>query len=451
MPARIMISALIVFCEMAAVLPARAQQGVYRQGSLPSDRPQPIYANDPQDSWNRIFYSFFTRTVTLRLTEDFPEGAPFVANNFGIIPGFPALRVSERTFERFESGDRGIDPLYPSFLDSLGTVRLLTEPRYSEFEKALRAALEERNQHPPIARALMQSDLWAAYDMIFRNLRWLDAARSALVLKMLARMIRKLALTQEEIAALPDNYAAGANRLHLPDLFGANSSWIEIEWGQSRLHDSSANDRRSTRVFMNPGPKLTDQRAFLESFRDDHFPYAPLQAVALVTNSLLIDNSGNAVPSSITTEVQVREFNRSSDGRLSKTEIADFELSRKAMLTEPSSGGLVRFDETTPAYLAASGNDYSFAAGIDSSDGRARDISIMVSLRTHCIGCHGKNVANLLTFSKQDPRSGEIRILDKRKDEHAQYVVEQKTKLGSWKSLQEQWLAELSRHILLDR
>lgn len=143
--------------------------------------------------------------------------------------------MSDRTFERIESGDRGIDPLYPSFLDSLGTVRLFTKPRYSQFENALRAALDERHQRTPIQRALMQSDLWAAYDMVYLNLRWVDATRSALILKMLARMIRKLALTPEEIAALPDNYAAAANRLRLPDLFGEQSPWIEIEWGRGRF------------------------------------------------------------------------------------------------------------------------------------------------------------------------------------------------------------------------
>jgi hypothetical protein len=439
MPARRIIPALIALFEMAAVPPGRCQPGGYRLGSMESDQPQRVYGNDLQDSWNRIFYCLFTRTVTLRLTEEFSDGAPFGAAHFGSFPAFPALRVSDRTFERIESGDRGIDPLYPSFLDSIGTQRLFTEPRYSEFEQALRAALDERTQRTPIQRALMQSDLWAAYDMVYRNSRWVDGARSALILKMLARMIRKLALTPEEIAALPDNYAAAADRLHLPDLFGAHSPWIEIEWGQGRLHDSSADYRRSTRIFVNPGSKLVDQRGFLEAFRDDRDPHAPLEAVALVTQCLLIDNSGNAVPSRNTTEVQVREFNRSSDGRLSKTEIAAFELSRRATLTEPASGGLVRFDETSPAYLAASGNDYGFAAGIDSSDGRARDISILGSLRERCAGCHGAKIATLFTFNKQDPRAGIIRILDKQAKEHAQYVAEQKTKLKSWKSLQELW------------
>jgi len=432
MPATRMIPALILFCGIVA-----AQQGGYRQGSLESDQPQPVYGNDPQDSWNRIFYFLFTRRVTLRLTEDFPEGAPFRADTFGGISGFPALRVSERTFERIELGDRAINPLYPSFLDSSGTVRLFTDTRYSEFEKALREALEERNKRPPIQRALMQSDLWAAYDKIYRDSRRMDAARPAHILKTLAALIRKLALTPDEIAALPDNYATAANHLHLPDLFGEHSPWIEIEWSQGRSHDASSDFRRSTRIFLNPGPKLTDQRSFLESFRSDSSPHAPLEAVALVTRCVLIDNAGNAVPSRNTTEVQVREFVRS------KTEIAEFELSRRTMLKEPASGGLVRVDDTSPAYLAAAGNDYTFASGIDSSDGRARDISIMGSLRSRCVGCHGRSVSTLFTFSVQDPGSGKIGVLDKRANEHAQYVVEQKTKLGSWKSLRENWGAEL--------
>jgi hypothetical protein len=440
MRGRSLIPVLIILCGMAAVPTGRCQQRGHRQGSLELDQPQRVYGNDPQDSWNRMFYCLFTRPVVLRLTADFPEGAPFHTVHSASFPAFPALPVSDRTFERIESGDRGIDPLYPSFLDSRGTQRLFTEPRYSEFENALRAALDDHDNRTPIQRALMQSDLWAAYDMVYRNSRRVDSARSALILKMLARMIRKLALTPEEVAALPNNYAVGANRLHLPDLFGEHSPWIEIEWARGRLHDSSADYRRSTRVFLNPGSKLTDVRGFLEAFRLNRSPHAPLEAVALVTQCLLIDNSGNPVPSGITAEVQIREFSRPSDGRVSKTEIAEFDLSRRAILTDPASGGLMPSDEISPSYLASAGNDYGFASGIDSSDGQTRDISILGSLRTRCVGCHGADVGTLFTFSRQDPRSGEIRILNKRMNQHAQYVVEQKMKHDSWGSLQERWL-----------
>jgi hypothetical protein len=427
---------MLILCAVAG----QAQHGGYRQDSLDSDQLQPIYVKDAQDLWNRVFHYLFTRTVSLRLTEDFPEGAPFHLAPAGALPGLSGLKVSDRTFERIESGDRGIDPLYPSFLDSRGTQQLFTEPRYSEFENALRAALDEHRNRTPIQRALMQSDLWAAYDMVYGNSRSVDSARSALILEMLARMIRKLALTPGEIAALPENYAVGVKRLHLPDLFGMQSPWIEIEWARGRLHDSSANYRRSTRVFLNPGSKLSDLRGFLEAFRVDHSPHAPLKAVALVTQSLLIDNSCDPVPSKITTEVQVREFFRSSDGRLSKTEIAEFDLSRRVMFTDPASGGLVRLGEASPAYLASAGNDYEFASGIDSSDGRPRDIPILGSLRARCVGCHGANIGNLFTFGRQDPQSGEIRVLNRGISEHAEYVVTQKKSLESWKSLREHWL-----------
>ncbi len=33
----------------------------------------------PNDCWNRIFYCLFTRTVKIRVTDDFPDAAPFGA------------------------------------------------------------------------------------------------------------------------------------------------------------------------------------------------------------------------------------------------------------------------------------------------------------------------------------------------------------------------------------
>ena len=123
-----LIPLLIALCALATPPFVRCQQGGFRQGALEAGQPQRIYRNDPQDSWNRIFYRLFTRPVTLRLTADFPEGAPFRMADFSSFPAFPPLRVSDRTFERIESGDRGIDPLYPSFLDSHGTQRLFARP-----------------------------------------------------------------------------------------------------------------------------------------------------------------------------------------------------------------------------------------------------------------------------------------------------------------------------------
>src|SRR6266700_6620934 len=68
-----------------------------------SDDPRLIYSNDPADPWNRIFHSLFTRTVRTRLSDNFPEGAPFTRLRDGGISG---SSVSTNTFERSENGDR---------------------------------------------------------------------------------------------------------------------------------------------------------------------------------------------------------------------------------------------------------------------------------------------------------------------------------------------------------
>src|SRR5688500_17532258 len=98
----------------------------YLAGSLERDEPQAIYAADAKDSWNRIFYCLFTRTVQTRLTSDFisdfTSDAPFDSVE---VMGLPHLKASTRTFARIESGDRAIEPFYPSFFSSEGALQML--------------------------------------------------------------------------------------------------------------------------------------------------------------------------------------------------------------------------------------------------------------------------------------------------------------------------------------
>jgi hypothetical protein len=418
-----------ILCGIAA-----AQAPTYFQGAIAIERPQLVYGNDVGDPWIRIFYCLFTRKVRFRATGDFADAAPLDSSL-----AFRSIPVSSRIFERIESGDRAIDPLYPSFLTALGTERLFEEPRYSEFVKASADALEQKTQRSPAARALFESDLWAAYDLIFQHRDRIEGERPERLLTLLARMIRKVALTAEEARRLPDNYTAGVKNGTLPDLYSERSPWIEVVWHDGRLHDSGANYRRSTRIFLRPAPNVKDRQEFLESFREHNGPHAPLEAVALVTRSLLIDNRGALTGAGISTEVQTREFSYGSDGHVIKTGISDFELSRKALVTAPSSSGLVSQNESAPAYLAAFGNDYTFASPIGAADGRQRELAILGSLRARCAGCHGPNSVALFTFNAHDNHEGTIRILDKSKDEHAQYVIERKTALESWKSLAARW------------
>jgi len=110
------------------------------------------------------------------------------------------VRVSERAFERLENGDRAIDPLYPSFIISAGPLQVLSDPLYSELTGAIAAALNETGARLPVARALMRSDVWAAYDILFRARADGPAIREhrEALLSLLRQFLQKLALIRRD-------------------------------------------------------------------------------------------------------------------------------------------------------------------------------------------------------------------------------------------------------------
>src|SRR5882724_7374727 len=225
-----------------------------------STNPDSIYAADPADDWNRIFHSLFSHTVKARMSDEFPDVAPFTS----LKDGMSRMRISTRAFEHYENGDRAIDPLYPSFFSDEGVQRILSEPDFSQLKQALTDALNEKGSRPQLARALMQSDVWAAYDILLANKTFRGADAQLLaekrdeLLSLLGRFIRKLVLTDEEIRSLPESYSSATAGKKLPDLFAANSPWLEIQMSPHRLHDVSADYRRATRVFLKPAQTSMD-------------------------------------------------------------------------------------------------------------------------------------------------------------------------------------------------
>ena len=200
-----LLSAAFVFVAAVLIVSAfialsrRDSQEVFVRATETNVRPA-VYAADPGDAWNRIFSCLFTRTVRARMSSDFAEAAPFARTQYGMFPH--ALSVSKRLFERVETGDRAVEPLYPSFFSSDGATQVLSEPLYSQLRQALTDALGEKTARTPLERALMQSDVWAAYDLLYHNSyltgansRQLQERREQL-LPLLARFVKKLALTR---------------------------------------------------------------------------------------------------------------------------------------------------------------------------------------------------------------------------------------------------------------
>ena len=412
----------------------------YRAGSLAKQEAQSIYAADPHDSWNRIFYLLFTRPIKFRLTEDFGHEGSFVLVS---TIGKPSLPVTSQIFERIESGDRAIDPLYPNFLSAKGAESVLVDPQFSDLEQALKDALAESTPRSPLHRALMQADVWAAYDILsrVRETNGQLGERIRALLRSLDQFIGKLALTSEEIATLPRNYSTSQSEQGLPDVFDDNSGWMEVEWLPYRLHDESADHRRAARVFLKPATKaqkfLADVNATLGQRK---YPLTDqtgiLDGAALVTEDLLIDSHGRAVPSPLTHEVQLRTFVKDGQGKFKETVVTQYELSRKLLLANPSSGGFIRLGADYPAYLPSSGNDYTFAS--PSLGEKTRDFPILGYLRRRCESCHGPDITSVFTFMmKDDPRRSPppVRQLRPADDMHAAYVATEKMKQPNFRSL----------------
>jgi hypothetical protein len=411
----------------------------YGAGSLTKLEAQSIYAADPHDAWNRIFYLLFTRTVEVRLTDDFKGVGPY--ESIDNVMGHPSLTVTSRRFERIESGDRAIDPLYPNFFNAAGAESVLADPQFTELKRALTEACAETTLRPPLQRALMQSDAWAAYDVLnwMRRIHGPTSDRAREILPLLAQFIGKLALSSEEIAALPDNCAAARKRLNLPDVFNPASGFVEVEWFPQRLHDFTVNNRRAARVFLKPETAadrfLSDTNARIRK-HEDPLPdgLRSLEGAALTTQMLLIDRKGRVVPSPLMYELQFRTSVRDARGAFKTAAVEEYDLSRKALLADASSGGLIRHGDDDPAYLPSSGNDFTFASPTIGQ--QEAGPPILATLRRRCESCHFEATVNTFMMM-QDPRraSPPLRQLQSASNERGLYVAGAKMKESRFNEL----------------
>jgi hypothetical protein len=262
-------------------------------------------------------------------------------------------------------------------------------------------------------------------------------------LPLLARFIRRLALTPKEIKRLPDNYAAASGVHRLPNLFGPRSEWMEIRWLPNRLHDESARFRRAARVFIKAKPLPANRQAFLNELRKaGSDKVGRITAVALVIQSMLIDSNCAVVPSPITFEAQQRSFIKDGRGNFLKTEIGQFEISRKLFLSNPRSGGLVALDEKSGSYLPYSGNDLSFASTQSVAMAGFTE-PVYAALRTRCIPCHGPDIKTIVTFRFHTPvRSPPVERLNPAENIHGNYVAKRKMERDDFKALLREWTAQ---------
>ncbi len=294
----------------------------------------------------------------------------------------------------------------------------------------------ERAIADPLKRAIFQHDLWAVFDWAAKPDDPDDAsanlppARRELCVR-LAEVIRRLAVSADELKALPDNYAAavGSGRFRvaydpaqpqqafLPDLFQPDGPWVCLS---AHLEEPTAIQHFTGRsrflVFLRlPGPRAATIEYVeklrvsgeppmvtppadsshpasikLLNLRLPQFP-AGTQA-ALVRQVILINQAGKLVPTALTDLVEMRGYHAVTIGRGSEymnyingpgsrdQDFFEFRMSRPELFAGRN-GGLLAVHTWEREYptFATHGLD-----PFESPDARGEGGEIL----KRCLGCH---------------------------------------------------------------
>jgi hypothetical protein len=267
-----------------------------------------IYGPDPQHLWNRLNETLFLRTA--------PDGKQFGLDELDILYWF--------TTKHLLAG--------PSRQKALAVL--------DEFI----SAHVERLVQDPLKRAWLQRDLWELFDWsakVSPNPAQARARRE--LLSRLVVVIRRVALTTNEIASLPDNYLQSSTANLPRGLFLTNGDWLIVHDLNNPLtaptHVSSFDGHSGFTVHLRvPGGRaaageyLERLQAFARTnhlwvYRTNNFMWAntnePNETLelnpalpqfptntewALVRRMLLIDTNGNLRPTRVVESIQMRRY-----------------------------------------------------------------------------------------------------------------------------------------------
>jgi hypothetical protein len=356
-----------------------------------------------------------------------------------------------------ELGADSLDPLLWTQSE-----HLLAKPSHERALHVLDEFLQTHAEnliHDPLKRALMQRDLWAVFDWSVQqesrsSKRPPYTAEKQELQTRLAEVLRRIALSSNEIDALPDNYAQAvasgifakeydaAHPDHTflpPDLFDHRGPWVNIDAspdhfnyaGVAEQHVQAFGGRSRFLVFMRlpEGRKAT--LAYLQTLWNFQQPWIQPQEqngdqvvvnpdlpsfpagteVALVRQMTLFDNEGNLAPAPLTESVQIRvyhaitttparSFGNGDMNEVAKNSGQDFyeiKLSR-ALLFAAKDGGLraTGRDEKELSTFQQQGDDE-----IEEFDEHPEFKKMWEPALQQCLSCHsGGGVRSLNSLEK---------------------------------------------------
>ncbi|MDA0765624.1 MAG: hypothetical protein O3A87_01745 [Verrucomicrobia bacterium] len=358
-----------------------------------------IFHPDPSHLWNRLHHAFFVR----------PEGGPESPDPDAVDP---PLWPDTSGFLKTGASNEAAIAVLDEFLSSDGAALI----------------------PDPLKRAVMQHDLWAAFDWSVNTSSPESPERSsdrslAPLRSLLAAAIRQLALTGEEIDALPDNLAnaaaAGVFRADydpanprtpfLPaDLLDPAGPWVcvrgALEGPSAPIHADYyqgrspflvflrlPGDRKATMGYLNELNQATSRAAGGEAKELPQFPVGTM--AALLRRMTVIDDRGRIQLTPVTQTLQMRVY------RLVGSEVTDHENSQAAVKFRMERAGL--FAEGHQGLKAIDWSEPLSVSLLQQND-RYEDKDGHSSIKTtmqSCIACHscgGATIHSVFTYKQDD-------------------------------------------------
>jgi hypothetical protein len=260
----------------------------------------------------------------------------------------------------------------------------------------------------PRKRALLQRDLWALFDRLGQPQGLVGPKKKQGALELarrVAKIIPRLALTADQIKALPDNHAelgaakkfpaqfnpAQPNKVYFPaDLWEANGPWVLLgtkETPLAKTHVEFFGGRSAFFIFLRlPGGRQQTLKYIADlpgPGRDEQPPQLPEGTqVALARQMLLIDDQGKITSSRVTESLRVRAFPKPA-ALLTAQTFLEFKLDRQAFQAGKSSLAVVA--------PKSQERDFLLFLGSNAGDGPSPVLK-------SCHHCHQGGIESVLSY-----------------------------------------------------
>lgn len=407
-----------------------------------------IYNSNPDHLWNRLNRTLFLRTAL--------DGQQYGLNELDILYWYRTTNLLAGV-----SHQRALSVL-DEFINQHG----------------------ERLIDDPLKKALLQRDLWALFDWAAAPLSSTHKIERMDLLKRLAIVIRRLELTTNEIASLPDNYAL-AIKNHLSDLpaglFSTNGIWINISAGNVEriapahtmffggrsvfsvwFHDANGrqaglNYLKQLDAFKPMFIYVTNRDSQSQFELDPNLPQFSINSQwALARCLCLIDTDGRIQPTHVVESIQTRTYRglgqpdfvmtTNQNGRVVPEEVPrqrfnEFRMTRDSqasLISIPQEG---REFNKVPFMIGIDPFEYHFQPETNNGPTEYRSIVLR-----SCMECHsGPGICSVNSFTRflsfSYPPPGETTHLMESPPEHENEVtVDWKQQQFDWGLLQGLWM-----------